>query len=111
MVGGTVAVAICLLILGWAKEIVAHFVEGQKRRNEVTIWVAVVDIYILDFVINIGESLRVSWEHKEGVADLGVIAQATCRALVVDMLPVEKQQLGAAWGKSSLHQSLLVVKF
>lgn len=38
---------------------------------------AIVDIYVLDFVIN--------------------IAQATCRALVVDMLPVEKQQMGAAW--------------
>lgn len=25
------------------------------------------------------------------------IAQSTCRALVVDTLPVEKQQLGSAW--------------
>lgn len=47
------------------------------QRREVTIAVAVVDIYILDFVIN--------------------IAQSTCRALVVDTLPVEKQQLGSAW--------------
>lgn len=27
------------------------------------------------------------------------LAQATCRALVVDALPVHQQQLGAAWGK------------
>ncbi|KAI5365233.1 Putative MFS transporter superfamily [Septoria linicola] len=82
MVGGTVAVAICLLVLGWAKEIVAWFVPGtgadvEERRRSATITVAIVDIYILDFVIN--------------------IAQATCRALVVDALPVEKQQIGAAW--------------
>lgn len=42
-----------------------------------TIRLAIFDIYVLDFVIN--------------------IAQATCRALVVDALPVEKQQTGGAW--------------
>ncbi|KXT17552.1 hypothetical protein AC579_6186 [Pseudocercospora musae] len=77
MVGGTIAVAVCLLIMGWAKEIVAYFVKEETRRNDMTIRLAVVDIYVLDFVIN--------------------IAQATCRALVVDALPMSKQQLGAAW--------------
>ncbi|KAK4548525.1 hypothetical protein LTR36_009435 [Oleoguttula mirabilis] len=47
------------------------------QKREMTIALAVVDIYVLDFVIN--------------------IAQSTCRALVVDTLPVDKQQLGAAW--------------
>lgn len=28
-----------------------------------------------------------------------IIAQSTCRALVVDALPVSEQKLGAAWGK------------
>jgi len=27
-----------------------------------------------------------------------VVAQSTCKALIVDTLPIEKQQLGAAWG-------------
>ncbi|KAK4501677.1 hypothetical protein PRZ48_007486 [Zasmidium cellare] len=77
MVGGTVAVAVCLIILGWAEDIVGWFVEEGERRRHTTVMLAVVDIYILDFVIN--------------------IAQATCRALVVDALPVSQQQLGAAW--------------
>ncbi|KAK5109526.1 hypothetical protein LTR62_006978 [Meristemomyces frigidus] len=49
--------------------------EGTRRKAAIA--VAVVDIYVLDFVIN--------------------IAQSTCRALVVDALPIEKQQLGSAW--------------
>ncbi|CAK1365606.1 General alpha-glucoside permease [Cercospora beticola] len=82
MIGGTVAVAVCLLILGWAIEIVEWFVPGTgaeivERRRALTIRLAIFDIYVLDFVIN--------------------IAQATCRALVVDALPVEKQQTGGAW--------------
>ncbi len=27
-----------------------------------------------------------------------ILAQSTCKALIVDTLPIEKQQLGAAWG-------------
>ncbi|EME43508.1 hypothetical protein DOTSEDRAFT_72773 [Dothistroma septosporum NZE10] len=77
MVGGTVAVAGCLLVLGWAEDLVGWWVREEGRRKEVTVMVAVFDIYVLDFVIN--------------------IAQATCRALVVDALPVHQQQLGAAW--------------
>ncbi|KAF2207139.1 hypothetical protein CERZMDRAFT_51713 [Cercospora zeae-maydis SCOH1-5] len=79
MIGGTVAVAVCLLILGWAIEIVEWFVPGTgaEVRRALTVRLAIFDIYVLDFVIN--------------------IAQATCRALVVDALPVEKQQTGGAW--------------
>jgi solute carrier family 45 protein 1/2/4 len=58
MVGGTCAVAVCLVVLGWAKEIVAFWVQEESRRREWTIWLAVGDIYVLDFVINIGKSLR-----------------------------------------------------
>jgi solute carrier family 45 protein 1/2/4 len=56
MVVGTVAVAVCLLILGWAKEMVAYFVVGAEERRRMTVWVAVVDIYVLDFVINVGKA-------------------------------------------------------
>lgn len=31
MVGGTCAVAVCLVVLGWAKELVAYFVEDVER--------------------------------------------------------------------------------
>ncbi|KAK5119968.1 hypothetical protein LTR85_007044 [Meristemomyces frigidus] len=77
MVMGTAAVVVCLLLLGWTQEVVGWFVKDKELRREMTIALAVVDIYVLDFVIN--------------------IAQSTCRALIVDTLPVEKQQLGSAW--------------
>lgn len=79
MLGGVAAVVVCFIILGWTQEIVS-FVLGTADAEAVKSWavrLAVVDIYVLDFVIN--------------------IAQSTCRALVVDTLPIEKQQLGSAW--------------
>ena len=81
MLAGVAAVCFFYAVLGWTQEIVA-FLTGHpdKESEEVRSWavvLAVVDIYILDFVIN--------------------IAQSTCRALVVDTLPIEKQQLGSAW--------------
>ncbi|KAH9828280.1 general alpha-glucoside permease-like [Teratosphaeria destructans] len=77
MMLGTVLVVVCFIILGWTAEIVGAFVLREELKRDLTIALAVVDIFVLDFVIN--------------------IAQSTCRALVVDTLPVEKQQLGAAW--------------
>ena len=79
MLGGVAAVVVCFIILGWTQEIVSFFL-GSAASEVVKSWavrLAVVDIYVLDFVIN--------------------IAQSTCRALVVDTLPIEKQQLGSAW--------------
>lgn len=40
---------------------------------------AVLSIYALDFAIN--------------------AVQASCRSLIVDTLPIPKQQLGSAWGE------------
>jgi solute carrier family 45 protein 1/2/4 len=80
MVGGTAGVVVLLLLLGWCETFVGWFVKGEEKRRMVTIVVAVVDIYVLDFVIN--------------------VVQSCCRSLIVDTLPVEKQQLGSAWGKS-----------
>lgn len=80
MLGGVAAVVVCFGILGWTQEIVGFFLGGGEDAEVVKRWavrLAVVDIYVLDFVIN--------------------IAQSTCRALVVDTLPIEKQQLGSAW--------------
>jgi solute carrier family 45 protein 1/2/4 len=80
MVIGSVTVAVCLLILGFTREIVGWFLgssnddEGAKRP---TIVVAVLAIYAVDFAIN--------------------AVMSCARSLIVDVLPIEKQQLGAAW--------------
>lgn len=77
MVIGSVIVTACLLVLGWTKEIVGHFVEEGEFRRTCTIILAVLSIYAVDFAIN--------------------AVQACCRALVVDTLPIPKQQSGSAW--------------
>ena len=78
MIGGTVVVCICLLILGWTKEIVGIFAHEQSdARDKWTIALAVIAIYAVDFAIN--------------------AVQASDRSLVVDTLPMSKQQLGSAW--------------
>jgi solute carrier family 45 protein 1/2/4 len=71
MLGGSIAIAICYLILGWAKEIAAWFVEDAEsvragssetiismrltawQRRQYAIALAVMDIYVLDFMINV----------------------------------------------------------
>ncbi|TVY28910.1 General alpha-glucoside permease [Lachnellula hyalina] len=77
MVLGSVLVAACLLVLGWTKELVGHFVEEGDFRRTVTITVAVLSIYAVDFAIN--------------------AVQSCCRSLIVDTLPIPKQQAGSAW--------------
>ncbi|PQE14261.1 sucrose transporter protein [Rutstroemia sp. NJR-2017a BVV2] len=77
MVGASILVALCLLVLGWTKEIVSHFVEEGEFNKTCTIFLAVLAIYAVDFAIN-----AVQW---------------SCRSLIVDMLPIQKQQSGSAW--------------
>jgi len=99
MVCGTVLVSICLLVLGWTREMVSVFITDETRvsfrnqevwehtsglltptqQREATIVLAVLSIYALDFAIN--------------------AVQASCRSIIVDTLPASKQQLGSAWGK------------
>ncbi|KAK3362771.1 major facilitator superfamily domain-containing protein [Lasiosphaeria hispida] len=74
---GSVVVACSLLALGFTKEIVASFVTDKHLANTATIAVAVFSLYATDFAIN------------------GVMSCA--RSLVVDTLPIQKQQTGAAW--------------
>jgi solute carrier family 45, member 1/2/4 len=50
-----------------------------------TIFLAVLSIYAVDFAIN--------------------AVQASCRSLVVDTLPIPKQQLGSAWGECRGNES------
>ncbi|KAK8050640.1 major facilitator superfamily domain-containing protein [Apiospora phragmitis] len=76
--GGSIIVALGLLVLGFTKEIITTFFgEGEGAKN-ITIFVAVLSIYVVDFSIN--------------------AVMSAARSLVVDTLPISKQQDGAAWG-------------
>jgi solute carrier family 45 protein 1/2/4 len=80
MVIGSIIVAVCLLVLGFTREIVGWFL-GANDNDDVaqkpTIVIAVLAIYAVDFAIN--------------------AVMSCARSLIVDVLPIEKQQLGAAW--------------
>ncbi|KAI9680000.1 MAG: hypothetical protein M1817_005015 [Caeruleum heppii] len=77
MVGGALIVGCCLVVLGWTSEIVGVFVADPETRKSGTIALAVLSIYAVDFAIN--------------------AVQSSCRSLIVDTLPIPKQQLGSAW--------------
>ncbi|KAG6363037.1 hypothetical protein INS49_008132 [Diaporthe citri] len=76
---GTIIVSASLLLLGWTREIVAWLLPMESDfRRKFTIFVAVLALYVTDFAIN---------------------AVMSCsRSLLVDTLPIAKQQTGAAWG-------------
>ncbi|KHN99859.1 sucrose transport protein [Metarhizium album ARSEF 1941] len=77
MVAGALVVSVCLLVLGFTKEIVGFLLPDEELARGPTIALAVLSLYVLDFAIN---------------------AVMSCsRSLVVDTLPLEKQQAGAAW--------------
>ncbi|CAI6095568.1 unnamed protein product [Clonostachys chloroleuca] len=77
MVIGTIIVALSLLVLGFTKEIVGLFQKDEEKARRPTIVLAVLAIYVVDFAIN--------------------SVMSCSRSLVVDTLPIEKQQTGAAW--------------
>ncbi|KAL6887920.1 major facilitator superfamily domain-containing protein [Trichoderma evansii] len=80
MMVGAVIVSACLLVLGFTREIVAAVVgdDGSDATRRFTVVLAVVSIYAVDFAIN--------------------MIMSCARSLIVDTLPIEKQQAGAAWG-------------
>ncbi|EEP82757.1 conserved hypothetical protein [Uncinocarpus reesii 1704] len=72
----------------WTTEIVSLFISDPQTRKSVTIAVAVLSIYAVDFAIN--------------------VVQACCRSLIVDTLPIPQQQLGSAWaGRMTAVGSLI----
>ena len=77
MLAGAVLVASLLLILGWTSEIVGYFITDPDIAKSYVVPLAVVTIYVTDFSIN--------------------ITQSTSRSLIIDTLPIPKQQLGSAW--------------
>ncbi|KAJ4272059.1 hypothetical protein NW762_000769 [Fusarium torreyae] len=77
MVVGSIVVAISLLVLGFTREIVGLMVTDEEAAKRPTIVLAVLAIYVVDFAIN---------------------AVMSCsKSLIVDTLPIDKQQTGAAW--------------
>ncbi|KAK4154642.1 general alpha-glucoside permease [Chaetomidium leptoderma] len=74
---GSLIVACSLLVLGFTKEIVAGLVLDPGAAKSWTIVLAVLSLYVVDFAIN--------------------AVMSCARSLVVDTLPIQKQQTGAAW--------------
>ncbi|KAJ2339385.1 hypothetical protein GGF43_006656, partial [Coemansia sp. RSA 2618] len=70
IVGSTACSVLCLCVIGWTREITGG-------RETLTVWLAVVAFYFLDFAIN--------------------CLQASLRALIVDVLPASRQDAGTAW--------------
>ncbi|KAJ2878355.1 hypothetical protein IWW38_006344, partial [Coemansia aciculifera] len=70
IVGSTIVVVLCLGVIGWTRELTGG-------RSVPTIWLAVIAFYVLDFAIN--------------------CIQASLRALIVDSLPMSRQDTGTAW--------------
>ncbi|KAF3015665.1 hypothetical protein E8E14_012637 [Neopestalotiopsis sp. 37M] len=77
IVVGAIVVALSLLVLGFTQEIVGLFVSDEEAAKTITILVAVLAIYAVDFSIN--------------------AVMSAARSLMVDVLPMSKQQDGAAW--------------
>ncbi|KAL8815212.1 MAG: hypothetical protein Q9223_005635 [Gallowayella weberi] len=77
MIGGALVVSMGLLVLGWTAEIVGFFIPESELRRVLTVTLAVFSIYLVDFAIN--------------------AIQSTSRSLIVDTLPIPKQQKGSAW--------------
>ena len=73
-------------------------ISRRRQKRSCTIALAVLSIYAVDFAINAGKlfcrlgTCRVLIIHQ---------VQSSCRSLIVDTLPISKQQLGSAWGKYS----------
>lgn len=88
MIGGTVLVSMFLLLLGWTKEVVRWFVTDKEAVDSATIYLAVFSIYGIDFAIN--------------------AVQGSCRGLIVDTLPIPKQQMGSSWASRMVAVGSLI---
>lgn len=78
MVIGALITSMGLLLLGWTSEVVGFFVPAESPyKKDLTVLIAVLCIYALDFSIN--------------------AVQACSRSLIVDTLPTSRQQAGSSW--------------
>jgi solute carrier family 45 protein 1/2/4 len=85
---GTILVSMFLLLLGWTKEVVRYFIKDETSAKSHTIVVAVLSIYGIDFAIN--------------------AVQGSCRGLIVDTLPISKQQQGSSWASRMVAVGSLI---
>lgn len=100
MVLGAAIVATAMLVLGFTKEVVTFFIADAEAARIPTITLAVLAIYVVDFAINAGKHKSHSAIKKHS-ADSGGTVMSCSRSLIVDTLPIDKQQSGAAWGTST----------
>ncbi|KAF7978571.1 hypothetical protein HWV62_45505 [Athelia sp. TMB] len=78
MLGGAVLCLLAMLLLGYTRPVANWFTRmGTGANDTLTIWLAVLAIYCIDFSIN--------------------AVQAMDRALIVDTLPPAQQAAGNAW--------------
>ncbi|CAN6669860.1 hypothetical protein TRVA0_042S00540 [Trichomonascus vanleenenianus] len=79
MLGGSLLVSMGLCTLAWSKEIGGIFgsILSEGTVQLLTIFLAVVSVFVTDFAVN--------------------AVQACCRALIVDVLPPDKQEHGNGW--------------
>lgn len=88
MVGCTILTSLFLLLLGWTKEVVQLFASEKETVKNATIVLAVFSIYGIDFAIN--------------------AVQGSCRGLIVDTLPIPKQQAGSSWASRMVAVGSLI---
>ncbi|KAJ7473439.1 major facilitator superfamily domain-containing protein [Mycena latifolia] len=89
MLGGCALCAGSMLLLGYTREFAAIFTGRDNHTNDiVTVWLAILSIYLLDFSIN--------------------AVQAVDRALLVDTLPPAIQASGNAWAALMLGMGSVV---
>ncbi|CAG8693356.1 1498_t:CDS:2 [Rhizophagus irregularis] len=78
LLAGSLAVVCAFMFIGWSKEIIGIFFSKESSMMTLlTQCLAVVSFYVLDFAIN--------------------CVQASCRVLIVDILPPSQQEEGTAW--------------
>lgn len=94
MVIGAAVVAVSLLVLGFTKQLV-NSAFGETASPRAIIVVAVLAIYVVDFAINAGGLFAILIMLTLLTS---LLVMSCSRSLIVDTLPIEKQQAGAAWG-------------
>lgn len=78
ILAGALLCCCAILLLGYTKSVASIFVpSGSLTHNVLTVWLAILAIYCIDFSIN--------------------AVQALDRALIVDILPTSEQPSGNAW--------------
>ncbi|PPR06325.1 hypothetical protein CVT24_001015 [Panaeolus cyanescens] len=83
MLVGTVICILAMLLLGFTRSVASIFTGWDNSANDaLTIWLAVLAIYLIDFSIN--------------------AVQAVDRALLVDTIPSSEQASGNAWAARML---------